>query len=91
MRRVARICQQCSASALKLSYLFSYGIVDRVLETSIKIPVLLEVEDHRHLFAVIVLECCALDDWELDRLTIFSARTLPVFKVQFNMFVVYMS
>ena len=75
--RLARRCQHGSDTALKFSYLFCYGIVCRVLETSIKISFLLEVEEHRHLFAVIVLECCALDDWELDRLAVFRLVPCP--------------
>ena len=51
-------------TAFELSNLGGYGIVGGVLQTGVEIPAVLEVEQTRHLFAVVVFEGGALVDGE---------------------------
>ena len=63
-------CQYCTHATLKLRNLLRHYVIGGVLQASIEITLLLEVEEHRHLLRVVILECGALDDWRLDRLTV---------------------
>ena len=51
-------------SAFELGYLGGYGVVGGVLQTSVEITAVLEVEQTRHLFAVVIFEGGALVDGE---------------------------
>ena len=63
-------CQYGAHATLELRNLLRHYVIGGVLQASIEITLLLEVEEHRHLLRVVILECGALDDGRLDRLTV---------------------
>ena len=58
-------------STLEGGYLASHGIVGGILQTSVEIALLLEVEQERHLIAVVVFECSTLHYGQFYRLSVF--------------------
>ena len=63
-------CEHCSYSTLECCYLLCHEVVGRIGQTSVEVAIVLEVEEARHLFACVVLECRALIDGELLWLTL---------------------
>ena len=53
-------CEHSTDTTLESSYLARHRIIGWVLQTGIEITLFLKVEEHRHLFAVVIFECCAL-------------------------------
>ena len=63
-------CQNGAHATFELSDFLSHGVVCRVLESGIEISLLLQVEEHRHLFRVVVFECSTLIDRNFYRLSV---------------------
>ena len=68
--RLAGRSQHRSDSALQFGYLGGHAVVGGVLEPRVEISVLLEVEEHGHLLAGVVLEGRALDYGEDSRASV---------------------
>ena len=64
--------KHCPHSTFEGAYLSCNGITGGIGKTGIKISIFLEVEKHRHLVAVVILEGSALHDRELDRLSVLG-------------------
>ena len=68
---LARRGKHSPHSTLEGGYLASHGIVGGILQTSVEIALLLEVEQERHLIAVVVFECSTLHYGQFYRLSVF--------------------
>ncbi len=58
-------------STFELCNLLGHSIVGRILQTGIEIALFLQIEEHRHFFRVIIFKGSTLDDWQLNRFTVF--------------------
>ena len=63
-------CQHSTHATFKLCYFLRYSIIGRVLKTGIEISFFLKIEEHSHLFRIVILKCCTLNDRHFNRLTI---------------------
>ena len=49
-------------TTFKFCYLCGNSVVGRVLQTSVEIPCVFKIKQTSHVFAAVILECCALVD-----------------------------
>ena len=64
--------QHSSHTSFKLGNLLCHNIIGWVLQTSVEIALLFQVEEHGHLLRVVILKRGALNNRRLYRLTVFS-------------------